>query len=92
MAAIALGYDDQFLHASFAANKPWNQIALCKFHHQQGEHGGLARVRGRAPLDLTWRLGTPDLASWWKNERRIDPQDGHAIDARTIARTLMAGA
>lgn len=49
----------------------WNQICLCRFHHQQGEHGGLASVRGRAPLGLLWRLGRPGAASFYRNERRI---------------------
>jgi hypothetical protein len=55
----------------------WNQLSLCRFHHLQGEHGRFAQVRGRAPLDIIWRLGRPDLATWWKNERRLDgpPED-----------------
>ena len=44
----------------------------CPFHHLQGEHGGLARVRGQAPLGLTWRLGSPRLGTWYRNERRLD--------------------
>ena len=32
----------------------------------------MARVRGRAPLDVTWRLGLETLASWYRNEKRID--------------------
>ncbi|ANM28815.1 hypothetical protein ABI59_03130 [Acidobacteria bacterium Mor1] len=50
---------------------PANRICLCRFHHQRGEHGGLARCRGRAPLGLLWRLGRKDLASWYRNERRL---------------------
>jgi hypothetical protein len=49
----------------------WNVLVLCQFHHQQGEHGTLARCRGRAPLDVVWRLGELGLDTWWKNERRI---------------------
>ncbi|HZL86645.1 MAG TPA: HNH endonuclease signature motif containing protein, partial [Candidatus Krumholzibacteria bacterium] len=30
-------------------NAPENLLVLCAFHHLQGEHGGLARVRGRSP-------------------------------------------
>jgi hypothetical protein len=56
------------------SDDPWNQITQCMFHHQQGEHGTLARVRGRAPLELTWRLGEPELATWARNERRIGAQ------------------
>jgi len=50
-------------------------MALCSFHHLQGEHGRFARVRGKAPLDVVWRLGTPELATWWKNERRLTPEE-----------------
>ena len=78
--------------SDMGSDEPWNQVALCAFHHQQGEHGRLARVRGTAPLDLLWRLGVPDLGTWWKNERRIDPRDGNAIDARTIPRVMTTGA
>ena len=51
--------------------EPENLLVLCLFHHMQGEHGGLARVRGRAPLDLVWRLGAPGLDEWFRNERRL---------------------
>jgi Domain of unknown function (DUF222) len=48
-----------------------NRTCLCRFHHQQGEHGGLARVEGEAPLGLTWRLGVEELGRWYRNERRV---------------------
>jgi hypothetical protein len=48
-----------------------NRTCLCRFHHQRGEHGGLARCRGAAPLDITWRLGRTDLATYYKNERTL---------------------
>ena len=48
-----------------------NRVCLCRFHHQMGEHGGMARCRGQAPLDLTWRLGTPALATWFRNEIQL---------------------
>jgi len=49
-----------------------NRVALCRFHHQRGEHGGLMSVRGEAPIGLTWNLGRPDLRVAYRNERRID--------------------
>jgi len=52
-------------------NESTNLVLLCAFHHLQGEHGGLARCRGQAPLDIVWRLGDDDLATWWKNERML---------------------
>jgi hypothetical protein len=51
-----------------------NRICLCRFHHQMGEHGGLASCRGKAPLAVVWRLGREPLASWFRNERRIEGQ------------------
>jgi hypothetical protein len=52
-------------------DEEWNRVCLCRFHHQRGEHGGLARCTGRAPLGLTWRLGAGEIGSWYRNERRI---------------------
>jgi len=52
-------------------DEDWNRVCLCRFHHQRGEHGGLARCSGRAPLGLTWRLGAGAIASWYRNDRRI---------------------
>jgi len=54
-------------------NAPENLLVLCAFHHLQGEHGGLARVRGRSPLDIVWQLGADELGVWYRNERRIPP-------------------
>ncbi len=48
-----------------------NRIAICRFHHQLGEHGSLASCRGTAPLRIIWRLGRADVAEWFQNERRI---------------------
>jgi hypothetical protein len=54
-------------------DEPWNLQGVCAFHHLRGEHGGLARCRGRAPLDVVWRLGTTRLGTWYRNEKRIPP-------------------
>lgn len=53
------------------AEDPGNRTCLCRFHHARGEHGGLARVRGVAPLQLVWRLGREDVGEWFRNERRV---------------------
>jgi hypothetical protein len=50
-----------------------NKTCLCRFHHQRGEHGGLASCTGVAPLGLLWRLGREGLAEWYRNERRVAP-------------------
>jgi len=53
-------------------DEPANRVCLCRFHHQRGEHGGLASCRGRAPTGVIWRLGRKDAApTWYRNERRI---------------------
>ena len=52
-------------------NEEWNLLVLCEPHHQQGEHGTLARFRGKAPLDVICRLGDEGLGTWWRNERRV---------------------
>jgi hypothetical protein len=68
------GLQDHHVHyrSRRGSNRLDNQTTLCWCHHREGEHGDLARVRGVAPLDLTWRLGRQDLASWFRNERRLD--------------------
>ncbi len=48
-----------------------NRIAICRFHHQLGEHGAFASCSGKAPLGITWRLGREDVAQWYRNECRI---------------------
>ena len=50
---------------------PANQTCACRFHHQRGEHGELASVRGRAPLGLVWRLGRDGIGGRFRNERRL---------------------
>ncbi|HKY31924.1 MAG TPA: hypothetical protein VJV23_07385, partial [Candidatus Polarisedimenticolia bacterium] len=57
-------------------NQPWNLATACAAHHLQGEHAGRARVRGRAPLGLLWRLGEADVGEWFRNDRRLGPRDG----------------
>ena len=55
------------------SDEEWNEISICAFHHQQGEHGRYARCRGRAPLGVYWRLGVAELKRWYLNDRRIRP-------------------
>jgi hypothetical protein len=59
--------------SDLGSDELWNQISLCEFHHLQGEHGVLARILGRAPLDITWWIGRDEFESSWRNERRLDP-------------------
>ena len=47
-----------------------NRICLCRFHHQQGEHGEYARCRGRAPIGVRWSIGRGGAGGTWMNERR----------------------
>ncbi|MFQ5766816.1 MAG: HNH endonuclease [Acidobacteriota bacterium] len=48
-----------------------NRICLCEFHHLRGEHGGLARCRGEAPLGVIWSLGREGKGGRYKNERML---------------------
>jgi len=48
-----------------------NLTCLCRFHHQLGEHGGLARCRGSAPLGIDWALGRRGAGGRWRNEIRL---------------------
>lgn len=45
-----------------------NRVTLCRFHHQQGEHGGLMHVSGVAPDGLLFRLGD----QWFECDRQVD--------------------
>lgn len=49
----------------------WNLHTVCATHHLQFIHGGRASVHGQAPGRLTWRIGRPEVAQWFANERRI---------------------
>jgi len=63
-----------------------NRDCICRFHHYQGEHGGLATCRGKAPLGILWRLGKKDLGVWYRNERRVAaPTSGSADGSRGSA-------
>ena len=66
--------EDHHIHyrSHQGSNQAWNQLCLCRAHHQQGEHGELARCRGKAPLQVLWRLGKNETASWYRNETRLD--------------------
>jgi hypothetical protein len=48
-----------------------NRSTLCRFHHQRGEHGGLASCRGEAPVEIVWHLGREGLGGRYMNERRL---------------------
>ena len=54
------------------SNKPANLVTLCRFHHQQGEHGDLLRCRGRAPLGILWWMGRDGRGGLFRNERSLD--------------------
>jgi hypothetical protein len=44
------------LRSHGGGDEPWNQVAVCAFHHLRCIHGGYLRVFGRAPDALTWFL------------------------------------
>jgi len=70
--------EDHHVHyrSHLGGNGQHNRVCLCRFHHQRGEHGGLASCRGTAPLALTWRLGSREVARWYRNERRLPGDPG----------------
>jgi len=49
-----------------------NRNCMCRGHHQRGQHGGLLSCSGTAPLGVTWRLGAPRFATWYRNDRRLE--------------------
>jgi hypothetical protein len=52
------------------SDESWNLTTLCAWHHQRGVHGGLIRIRGRAPDDLVFELPVGRFRS---GDRKIDP-------------------
>jgi len=52
-------------------DRPDNLVCLCRFHHQMGEHGLLAKVRGEAPVQLVWRLGRDGSGGRFRNDLRL---------------------
>ncbi|UCE02193.1 MAG: HNH endonuclease [Candidatus Latescibacterota bacterium] len=59
------------------SNAEHNLHAVCAPHHRLCIHGGRARVRGRAPLEIVWRIGRAELAQWFRNERRVPADSVH---------------
>jgi hypothetical protein len=69
------------------SDAPDNRIALCAAHHAAlHEHGTLA-VAGRAPLGLTWRVGTAPAGRRYRCERRLSDSNRPAV-ATTPARAV----
>jgi hypothetical protein len=67
--------DNHHVHYSSrgGSDESWNRATVCRFHHLRGEHGELARCRGRAPLGLTWTLGKNGCGGRYRNELAIAP-------------------
>jgi HNH endonuclease len=54
-----------------------NKILLCAWCHRFGEHGNFLCVRGKAPDQIFWRLGRPEIGVWYHNELRLlGPPEG----------------
>ena len=53
------------------SDDPSNLTSLCPFHPRMGEHGGLAKVIGTAPLGLRWRLGRAGQGILYSDERAL---------------------
>jgi hypothetical protein len=53
------------------SDDPSNLTSLCPFHHRMGEHGGLLKVTGTAPLNLRWQIGDRIFV----NERLVSEQE-----------------
>ncbi len=65
-----------------------NLLTLCRYHHQQGEHGRYASVRGTAPGGLLWRLGPPAYGEWYRNDMQVaDPGRSMGLENRPGAPT-----
>jgi hypothetical protein len=79
--------EDHHVHyrSHLGGNGQHNRVCLCRFHHQRGEHGGLASCRGTAPLALTWRLGMREVGRWYRNERRLPGDPGAPGSGETDA-------
>ena len=61
----------EYLSRGGDPKSPANQVCLCRFHHQLGEHGRFASCRGTAPLGLFWELGVDGIGGRFANDRRV---------------------
>ena len=50
---------------------PHNEVTLCVWHHQRGQHGGLLRVTGQAPDRLRFEM---PLETFRSGDLRVSPQ------------------
>jgi len=66
----------EYLSRGGDPTSPANQVCLCRFHHQLGEHGQFASCRGTAPLGLVWELGVDGIGGRFKNDRRAQVNSG----------------
>jgi hypothetical protein len=55
------------------SDDPSNLTSLCPFHHRMGEHGGLLKVTGTAPLNLRWQISDRVFV----NERLVHERRGN---------------
>jgi hypothetical protein len=56
-------------------SETWNRLSLCPAHHRHAVHGGRARVEGRAPDALTFKVGRREDGTFrevWRDDERVD--------------------
>jgi hypothetical protein len=62
--------------SSGGSNQHSNVTAICPFHHRQGIHTGRIRLRGTAPLELSWLLRLEPSEkpfAFYRHQRRVWP-------------------
>jgi hypothetical protein len=50
-------------------------LCLCAWHYRALADRINVACWGVPPLDVVWRLGQVDLATWYRNERRLTPEE-----------------
>ena len=51
-----------------------DRLCLCRAHYR-AIADGLVGCWGEPPLDVVWRLGRGDCATWYHNERRLSARE-----------------
>jgi formyltetrahydrofolate synthetase len=55
--------------------KTTTSVGLAQGLACNGVRAAVAKCRGKAPLDVIWKLGKPELATWWRNDRRLSARE-----------------
>ena len=50
-------------------------LCVCTFHYRALADRIVVACWGEPPLNVVWRMGPADIAIWYRNERRLTPEE-----------------